>query len=134
MSADTLDRILLRAEARLKEQEAFAKKISLQSSSTSGKTDVATRVRPNLPAPYMDSTKRVVRVDGKDLVSKEMRDLANRPKVVEDPVSIQRKKIKDKRKLCRDFLAFDMMKISQFTFLEADHCPVLGTTRNHEGT
>jgi hypothetical protein len=102
MSADTLDRILHRAEARLKEQEAFAERISLQKAPSEIK-DVS-RSRPNLPAPYMDSTKRVIRVDGKDLVSKEMRDLANRSRVVEDPVSIQRKKIKNKRKSFRDLL------------------------------
>ena len=91
LSAEKLDGILLRAEARLREQEELVKKLN-----------ITHQIKPNqsllklstIPT-YVDSTKSIVRPKNKMLVSEAVRNLADKPKVVNDPVTTG-KQIKNK--------------------------------------
>jgi len=86
LSALTLDRILLRAEARLKEQEELAVQYNL----TSTKKKDHNLTTSNLPAPFMDSSTVVARPDSKMLVPNGMRRLADKPRVMSESLPMQR--------------------------------------------
>src|ERR1700749_4044862 len=77
LSAEKLDSILLRAEARLREQEELANKLDL---TTRNKSEV-NMSKPSVKTTYIDNTQPVARLNSKILVSKEMRNLVDKPKV-----------------------------------------------------
>jgi hypothetical protein len=82
LSARTLDAILMRAEARLKEQEDLAKELNIQQrqSTVSPVLDAkATIPKLQLPPSFMDSSKTIVHPNRKMLVPDKIRRLANKP-------------------------------------------------------
>jgi hypothetical protein len=92
LSAEKLDSILLRAEARLKEQEELAQKLDL---AAQDKSNMA-MPKPSLKTTYMDTSKQIVHPNNETLVSKEARSHANKPRVVNDCISSKQTKEKSK--------------------------------------
>jgi hypothetical protein len=105
LSAQTLDRILLRAETRLREQEQLARELGL---APEPEKDTM-RIKPRLAASLMDCSKPFARPNSKILISKELRKLADKPKVVNDPLLV-RKAARKKSMSFHSSSCFDMMK------------------------
>jgi hypothetical protein len=123
LSAQTLDRILLRAEARLRQQEEFARELNL----TPEPAKVATRIQPKLSASLIECSKSYARPNNKLLVSNDLRKLADKSKVVNDPLAV-RKAAKEKSKLSHCLCPSLKMMIKRFVrHLDAIICPILGT-------
>jgi hypothetical protein len=123
LSAQTLDRILLRAEARLRQQEEFARELNL----TPEPAKIATRIQPKLSASLIDCSKSSARPNNKLLVSNDLRKLADKSRVVNDPLVV-RKAVKEKSKLSHCLSPPSNMMIQRFVrHLDAIIWPVLGT-------
>jgi hypothetical protein len=78
MSWADIDDILVKAEKRLREQQALLRTITAESK------EEPTLQTSSLPAPYTSSSDRLPRPDCSALVSTEMRLLAEKPRVIED--------------------------------------------------
>jgi hypothetical protein len=120
LSPERIDEILIRAAARLREQRNLLQRIS-PAHKCLPKVDSG-----SLPTPYMRSTKGIVRLEPKSLVSEEQRRLANNPRSVEDPISLQ-VRAKSKGLLARRFpIPSPNDEILPFFFLDVAVVPVLG--------
>jgi hypothetical protein len=83
LSPERMDEILIRAAARLREQRNLLQPISPAHKS------LPTLDSRGLPVPYMRSTKGVVRLEPKSLISEKQRRLGDNARSVEDTVSLQ---------------------------------------------
>jgi hypothetical protein len=108
LSPERIDEILIRAAARLKEQRNLLQR-----------TSPAHKALPklnsgSLPNPYMRSTRGVVRLEPKRLISEGQRRLADNARSVEDPVSLQAR-AKSKGLLAQNILPIPFRRMMKFT-------------------
>jgi hypothetical protein len=88
-----MNTILLRAALRIKRKEQDGEHtLQLAKEQTIESTE------PSLPQAYLDSSKSVVKPDGKSLVSDETRRLAEKGRTIMDPVETLKKKAKKESK------------------------------------
>jgi hypothetical protein len=103
LSLNDMNTILLRAAIRIKRKEQDGEHtLQLAKEQTVQPSEV------NLPQAYMDSSKAVMKPDGKELVSSETRRLADKGRIITDHI---RTKVKKESKLTKTFYTvYIMMK------------------------